>query len=212
MKDFPVFTTQFGVASIVLSQIPYTGCAYVTIRDSVQPLALLKECADFCYAVGAASVFATGHTCLEIYPLHTKIILMRSSRERLDKTDAVLIPVQNEMLEQFREIYNGAMKNVANAAYMTITDSEKILSESNGYFVYRDRELLGIGIAGGERIDAIVSVVPGSGQDVLRALNCALSGSWIEVEVASTNLRAIRLYEKMGFVQCEELSKWYKII
>ena len=37
-------------------------------------------------------------------------------------------------------------------------------------------------------------------------------GETITLEVASTNLRAIRLYEKLGFVAVEEVSRWYQIV
>ncbi len=211
MKDFPIFHTQFGVASVVLSQIPYTGNGYITIQDSLDPLKLLRECSDFCRAAGAVSIYATGHSCLESYPLHTSIILMRCLREQLADTDAALFPVQKETLEKFRTIYNEAMKTVPNASYMTIASAENLLKAGNGYFVHEDEELLGIGIASGERIEAIVSLRPGCGREVLLALNHALSGACVEVEVATANIPAVSLYEKLGFVRSCELSKWYKI-
>ena len=212
MKDFPFFTTQHGAASLELKQIPYNGKAYITLLNSAEPEKLLKECSDFCIAVGARSVFSTGDRYLEKYPYHTSVILMRCMREQLPDTDVSLFPVQNDTLEHFREIYNCGMKNIDNAAYMSSADANKVISDGNGYFVHCDGKLLGIGIAGGERIDAIVAVEPGCGRDVVLALNHALSGTCVEVEVASTNLRAIRLYERLGFVCCKELSKWYKII
>lgn len=211
MKDFPIFTTQYGVASLVLKQIPYTGKAYITIQDATEPLELLKECCDFCRAAGAESVFASGHDCLGSYPFHTAVILMRCLREQLADTDAALFPVQQKTLERFRDIYNAAMKKVANAAYMTVADSQKLLTDGKGYFIHRNNELLGVGVAGGERMDAIVSLVPGCGKDVLLALNHALSGTSAEVEVATANIRAVRLYENLGFIRCRELSRWYKI-
>ena len=48
MKDLPLFTTEHGVASLVLKEIPYQKTAYIILRDSLEPEALLKECADFC--------------------------------------------------------------------------------------------------------------------------------------------------------------------
>ena len=33
----------------------------------------------------------------------------------------------------------------------------------------------------------------------------------ITLEVASTNERAIHLYEKLGFVKTAELSRWYQV-
>ena len=58
MKDFPVFTTENGVASLVLKEIPYRRCAYIILRDSLEPEALLAECISFCRACGAERVFA----------------------------------------------------------------------------------------------------------------------------------------------------------
>ena len=212
MKDFPMFTTQYGVASLTLKEIPYSGNAYVTIQDSKDPKNLLEECTAFCRAVGAKEVFASGNSCLDVYPMHTSVVLMRCFREQLDDTDAALFPVQRETLEQFKDIYNNAMKEVPNASHMTDSDAQRLLKAGNGYFVHRDGTLLGIGIAGGERIDAIASVIPGCGKDVLLALNHALSGALVEVEVSTANRRAVQFYEKMGFTQCSEVSRWYKII
>ena len=39
MRDFPMFTTENGVGSLVLREIPYRGVAYVTIRDASAPIA-----------------------------------------------------------------------------------------------------------------------------------------------------------------------------
>ena len=33
MKDIPVFTTEFGIASLILRDIPYRGEAYVRVRS-----------------------------------------------------------------------------------------------------------------------------------------------------------------------------------
>ena len=53
MKDFPVFTTENGVASLILKEVPYRGEAYIHLRDSQDPKALLEECVSFCAACGA---------------------------------------------------------------------------------------------------------------------------------------------------------------
>ena len=42
MKDFPVFTTEYGVASLILKEIPYQGTAYITLQDSLEPEKLLE--------------------------------------------------------------------------------------------------------------------------------------------------------------------------
>ena len=71
--------------------------------------------------------------------------------------------------------------------------------------------LLRIGKASADRIDAVVSLVRGAGADVVRALAHALAGDTITIEVASTNRRAISLYERLGFLSTREVSRWYQI-
>ena len=44
MRNIPVFTTEFGVASLILKEIPYTGIAYVRLQSSLFPEKLLEEC------------------------------------------------------------------------------------------------------------------------------------------------------------------------
>ena len=67
MKDFPFFTTEYGVASLVLKEIPYKGEAYITLRDAQpgQEAELLAECVSFCRMAGAEKILAAGHSVLE---------------------------------------------------------------------------------------------------------------------------------------------------
>ena len=71
MKDIPLFTTQYGIASLALQQIPHRSEAYVTIRQAEQPEELLRECVRFCRMCGAERVFAAGHDCTLICILKT---------------------------------------------------------------------------------------------------------------------------------------------
>ena len=211
MKDMPVFTTSYGVASLTLREIPYKGIAYIRIQNSPEPGSLLKECIDFCCAVGAVNIYATGHRYLEKFPLHTEIWRMDCLIDQLPKSDASLFPVQEKTLEQWREIYNRHMKDVPNSTTMTLADAEAMLKKGDGYFVHKGDCLLGIGKAGDRSVDVVISVVPGSGKDVLLALCNALSGDKVCVEVASVNSSAVRLYNNMGFIKTAEISRWYKV-
>ena len=87
-----------------------------------------------------------------------------------------------------------------------------MLKKGDGYFVHRDGELLGIGRASGGQIDVVIAAEKGAGKDVLLALASVLSEETVTVEVASSNIPAVKLYEKLGFVTVSELSRWYKII
>lgn len=211
MRNIPVFTTQNGAASLTLSEIPYTQTAYIRIQDSQQIREFIEECSDFCRAVGAQHVYATGHKCLADYPLHTRIVRMCRLREGLADTDAAIFPVQKETLEKWRKMYNEKMREVNNSTYMTQAKAEEYLKKGNAYFIHRDNTLLGFGAASGEMVEALGSVVSGAGEDVLLALNHALSADRIYVEVATTNSRAVRLYQRLGFMETEEISAWYKI-
>ena len=211
MRDFPVFTTENGVGSIVLKEIPYHGTAYVTIHDSSFPTEFLEECRDFCRAVGAETVYASGHEVLQKYPLHTVIVQMSASLAAIADTEASLFPVTVDTIGRFQQIYNERMKNVDNAAYMSDRDAKEMLKRGNGYFVHIDGELLGIGMASDDRISCIAACKPGSGKTVLSALSHALMCERVVLDVASTNTRAISLYKSMGFIQTAEISRWYKI-
>ena len=209
MRDFPVFATENGVASLVLKEITYKQEAYIYLQDTQTPEALLKECADFCTAAGAERILATGHSILEQYPLHTVLIAMRCSRESIPETDAALFPVQPETFETWREIYNRKMAAVHNAATITAFDRENVIG--GGYFVHRGDTLLGIGKVSGSTIEVVAAQQQGAGREVLAALCYAITGDTVELEVAKENLPAVRLYEKMGFVPVREISRWYRV-
>lgn len=211
MRDFPVFTTKHGVASLIFSEVPYKGIAYIRIQDTLEPQALLRECVDFCKTVGAQKIYATGHAILEAYPFHTAIWQMRRMRDGLPETDAALFPVTEKTIEEFRSLYNERMANVSHAATMTRGEGEKLLLRGAGYFVHRGETLLGIGIAAGDAVEAVIAARPGMGTDVMLALCSALFSENVMLEVASDNLRARKLYDKLGFIKTAELSRWYDV-
>ena len=103
------------------------------------------------------------------------------------------------------------MQGVVNAAYMSDRLATDMLKRGDGYFIHKDRQLLGIGMASDDRIDCVASVVRGKGRDVVCALVHALMCDRVLLEVASTNHRAIKLYQSLGFIQTAEISRWYKI-
>lgn len=211
MRDFPVFTTEYGVASLVLKEIPYQGVAFVIIRDSLEPEKLIGECADFCRVCGAEEIYATGHEVLEKYPFFTAMWEMRAMVSALPETDAALWPVQENTLAAWREIYNRKVRQVPNGAWMTDTEGKRMIEKGDGYFIHRGEKLLGIGRAGGGTIDWVASVQPGAGAEVVAALGHLLSEDSVVLTAASTNEKAVRLYERLGFVRTREISRWYRI-
>ena len=212
MKDIPVFDTENGVASLFLREIPYRGRAHIKIQSSLDPEKLLEECIAFCRMCGADWCDAAGHEYLEKYPLITAIYAMTCPREGLPETDACLFPVTEETVEKWVAIYNERMKDIPNCAFMDSQHGKEMLKEGDGYFIHKNGQLLGIGRASGEMLDTVISVVPGMGETVVLALASLLDTDVVRLQVASANERAIRLYERMGFIKVKELSRWYRVL
>lgn len=211
MRDMPLFTTENGVASLILREVPYTGTAYIRIQSSQSLDRLVEDCVGFCRAVGADAVFATGHGELAKYPFYTEIWQMGCNRASLPDTNARLVPATGKTLEDWRLLYNRRMRGVPNAAWLTTDGAREMLEKGDGYFAYHGEKLLGIGRASGNTIGAIISVEPGQGKTVLLALNRVLCGEMACLEVASTNERAMRLYTTLGFTKVQVLSSWYQL-
>lgn len=213
MKDIPMFDTENGVSSLILKEIPYKQIAYVKVQ-SVQPDGLevhLKECVSFCRMCGAERVLAAGHEGLEQWPLQCTVITMALGLTESMESGANLFPITEETAAKWREIYNDRMGSVDNTATLTARD-EKELLEGGAYFVHEEGELLGIGWMKGSELLCIASVKPGAGERVLKTLLPLADSDRVILDVASSNHRARRLYERVGFVPVEEKSKWYQIL
>lgn len=211
MRDFPMFTTENGVASLVFREVPYRGIAYITIRSSESPEALLKECCDFAAAIGAEKIFASGHDCLRDFPFHTAIYALAADKDRILPGSAAMFPVTEDTLERFRQIYNQKMEAVPNSAYMTLAFAKEMLQKGQGYFVHRNGELLGIGMLDGNEIKALASCRRGQGAEVLRTLCQGIFDNTVCLECASENKKAMALYEQEGFIKQKDLSRWYRV-
>ena len=211
MKDFPMFTTEYGVASLFMKEIPYKEKAYIVIHSSEQPEELLRECVSFCRICGAEEVFASGHEHLEQYPLHTIIYEMQGEVQADESKVEHLWPVTRETVGQWREICNRRMRDIDNSATQEARDEKEILESGDAYFVHHSGELLGIGwIRDGELLE-LASVVPGAGERVMHTLMSILPGQVLKLQVVSTNLRAISLYERLGFIKTAEKTRWFQV-
>ena len=212
MQNIPAFTTENGAASLILSEIPYRKTAYVVVQATQSPEKLLEECCAFCKALGAEHIYARGENISNIYPVYTTVVQMRVSHSVIPDTDAALFPVTEQTISRWREIYNDKMKEVPLASYMTERAGRELLEKGNGYFIHRGEKLLGIGSAAGDTVESVISVTHGAGKEVLEALCHALSADSVCVEVADTNIPAMRLYESMGFLQTVKIATWYSIL
>lgn len=212
MKDFPVFTTEYGVASLFLKEIPYREIAYVVIRSTEQPEELLRECVSFCRVCGAEEIFASGHSFLETYPLHSVICEMRGEVLPDEEKVEHLWPVTEENIGQWRQICNERMRRVDHSSTQESRDEKRILDSGGACFVHHSGELLGIGWIEDGKLLAVAATQPGMGQRVMHTLMSTVPGQPLKLEVVSTNTKAIRLYEKLGFMKTAEVRRWYRVL
>ena len=213
MKDIPLFTTEFGVADLILKEVPYREAAYIRIH-AVQEggiVPLLDECRKFCAMVGAEHIYASGHELPAAFPRYTSVLELQGTAQADSEKTANLFPVTEETVSKWRGIYNERMRNVDNAATLESRDEQKIVSSGGAYFVHDNGEFLGIGWLEDTKLLAMAAVKPGAGERVMNSLMSLIEGSSMTLEVASTNSKAIRLYEKLGFIPVKEVSCWYDV-
>lgn len=209
MKDIPVFPTEYGVASLVLREIPYRQEAYIRVQD-VRPgmmEQLVAECTGFCRAAGAEKIYWSAGEGEG--KLHTAICEMQGTAWVDPEKVEHLFPVTEETVLQWRQLLNEKMKGVDNAATVTYSEQKALIESGGAYFVHRDGHLLGLGWLEGTKLLAVAAIEPGAGERVMHTLMSLAEGQTMTLEVASTNGRAIRLYEKLGFITTKEIRKWY---
>lgn len=214
MRDFPIFTTEYGVSSLFLKEIPYKKEAYIRIRDVQKAFwkEHLVQCVCFCRMAGAERIFAADDGHLEAYPLHASIYEMRGTAWVDPEKVKHLFPVTEETVGQWRQICNERMREIDCTATQTSKDEAEILSSNGAYFVHDNGELLGIGWVKDQELLTIAAVKPGVGEQVMHTLMSLIEGGDMKLEVASTNARAIRLYEKLGFLKTAEVTRWYEVM
>ena len=94
---------------------------------------------------------------------------------------------------------------------MTAMDEKKILQSGGAYFVHHEGDLLGLGWMEDTKLLMVASLKSGAGERVMHTLMSLVEGADMTIEVASTNDRAICLYEKLGFLKTVELFRWYVV-
>lgn len=211
MRDIPCFETEYGTVGLVLNQIPYTKTAYIHIRTVLDLHNLIVRAVEFCVGVGAEKVYATGNDGLAEFPLYVEIIGMQMALSGESDTDACLMPLTDQNLEQWLSVYNERMANVDCAAHISFFEGKKLVRQGGCYFVHHNGDLLGIGRVDGGMISCLASVQSGMGTDVVLALCHAITSDKALVEVASTNIRAIKFYERLGFVKTSIVRSWYQL-
>lgn len=208
MKNIPFFTSEYGVASLTLEEIPYSARAYITLQDVLDPEAMLNECLSFCRALGAQQVFACNHPFLNRYPEGARIVQMQLKKALLPETKVLACPANGDNSDMFCRIYNEKMHGLPTARHMT----PSTLPLDGSYFVYSGDSLIGIGIARGDTLLAVAALEKGAGREVVAALCECLHSDVIRLEVDTGNRKAVSLYRSMGFEETEVRNIWYQIL
>lgn len=209
MKDIPMFTTEYGVASLALREIPYRGAAYIRPLCDDAPRDLLDECAAFCRMCGATDIYACGQAAAAHFPLHAEILCLRLT-VYAQAVSPLLCPVTAQTVSRWRELCNRRMASVDHAATLTAADEPTLLCGGT-YFVRDGQQLLGLGRLADGELRTLAGIVPGAGRRVLDALVSAAEGQTLHLSVASTNRRALALYEAYGFTCVGRTAQWYHI-
>lgn len=213
MRDFPIFDTEYGIASLFLKEIPYKNEAYIRIREVWGDgfAELLKECVSFCRMAGAEKIYAADHESLEVYPLFASVLQMRGTAIVDPEKLKNLFPVTEATVQKWRQIHNERLQRVDCAATLTSREEKEILSSGGAYFVHDNGRLLGIGWVEGCELKSVAAVEAGAGEMVMHTLMSLIEGQQMVLEVASTNTRAIQLYQRLGFLVTGEKTRWYSI-
>ena len=122
-----------------------------------------------------------------------------------------MFPVTEQTVTRWRELYNEKMRDVDNASTLEAKDESRILSSGGAYFIHESGSLLGIGWLEENKLSAIAAIKPGAGELLCKAMQSLIPQQQLTLEVASTNEKAIALYERMGFLKTAERSRWYRV-
>ena len=218
MKDIPIFTGQYGCASLILREIPYKKQAYVLVRSVLEGKMrlFLEECREFCIAAGAETVSASADEPLPFLPhIHDmlELTVRKAELPPLDKRVA-LLPVTRQNASEYQEIYNLLFRDIPNAATCTGSDLERLIQTGSARLAAVDGQIAGIGETDSSELRAI-GVLPqyrGLGAPLALTLIENISVDPITLRVSSSNTRALRLYEKLNFHVSGCLSRWYALV
>ena len=201
MKDFPLFPCSNGMASLILSEVPYRGDAYIFIRAVHGSLAgLLQECGGFCRAAGAENIYVCGDVDLSHLPVYAHLTERSLPKAKLPQSSA-----RAELTEspEWTELYNTRFRSVHSA-------KTYLRTPPNAYFIYDGEERIGLGQLIDDELAAVASLQQGRGQDCVCALSAKIEQEAVKLLCAEENFPATRLYDRMGFSRNKILRIWHR--
>lgn len=216
MKDIPVFTGSHGIATLVLKEIPWSGCGYVIVRSVWDDAAaFLEECLDFCRACGAEQVYASWEMAELPAPHAYDMVELQMKKSELPAGNSVETEeLTKENSGAFLDVYNRCFRTVPNAASYSQKDTARQIGEETACLVFRGGVCAAIAEISKEGLEA-VAVLPeyrGLGYDLTRTVLEKVPSVTLKLKTASTNERALRLYARLGFRQTAVLSRWWKLM
>lgn len=213
MKDIPIYTGNGGIATLILKEIPYKKAAYVLIRslEFDKMKLFLGQCWEFCKSVGAQHVYVSGREPIPGLPyLYDLLRLWRPAEIPIPSDRVFLEPVTKQTAKDYAELYQKLFSPFPGAATYTEQKVQEIVQRGGIFFAIEGKKTIGIGELWDQEIRCI-GVLPGyrgKGTALLASLLEKVEGdAWLEV--ASNNLLARKLYEKLGFCEEQILSHWY---
>lgn len=218
MNNIPLFASQGGTASLVLREIPFTGKAYIILQLIVEEKLpeMIAECCGFCRSCGATECFVSRGDGDDLpIPVAYETIRMTVHKNLLPPGEPVtLAPIQEANDSIYIRLYNQCFAHVSGAAAYDRKQIQRIylLHQKAFLALLPDGTPFGFGELHDNEL-AAVGVLPeyrGRGHDLTLALLAHCPGPVCSLTVASDNLRALRMYEKLGFQQEEVVSRWYR--
>ena len=215
MKDIPIFTGAHGVATLILSQISWSGCGYVMVRSVWDDeKAFLEECLSFCRACGAERVYASWELAELPAPHGYDMVQMEMKKSDLPQGETLTLEdLTEENSEVFIDIYNTCFLPIPNAASYGKKDIGRLLGEETAYLVKQDGKYAAIAEISKEGLEA-VAVLPqyrGLGYDLCRTVLHKVPSVTLKLKTVSTNERALALYRRLGFGNEQIVSRWWKL-
>ena len=216
MKNIPVFTAVNGTASVILQEIPYSGKAYILIRSVwTTAAALLEECCQFCRMVGAEQVFASWGT-EDLPGAHSyDLVAMTCEKAALPqpRRPVVLEPLTPENGGDYLAVYNRCFREVPGAATYGQRDLKRLYDTDCAFLVRQDGVCAAVAEICEEGLEGI-AVLPeykGLGYELALAVLPMVPAAELRLKVASTNRRAVSLYERLGFVYSGTEKRWWRL-
>lgn len=217
MKNIPMFTSSYGVATLILREIGWSGHAYVLVRSvwNGRTAQLLEECRGFCRAVGAEEIYASWETNeLPAEHAYDMIAMIRPKADLPEPVQSVeLEQVTPETAEEYLRIYNRCFRDVPSAASYDRKSLEPLYGEDLAWLARVDGRFAGVAEISKEGLEGI-AVLPefrGLGRDLALSVLPMVPSPTLRLKVASTNRRAMALYDRLGFVREKLERRWYRL-